>query len=234
MSVVPLNEVWVDANFKEGQLRNLRIGQPVDAAGRRLRQEGRLPRQGRGPRRRHRRGVRAAAGAERHRQLDQGRAARAGAHRARPEGARRSIRCASACRWTRRSTSATTERPRARRRAAHARRRASHDHRVRLAATTRADAEVTKIIAANVRPAASSDAGRGARRRGAPRASAPPHRAQRAGHRRRALPWPRRRTASDAPAARGAAPAPQRRRDRAAAAAARSCSARSRCRWRRS
>ena len=29
MSVVPLNEVWVDANFKEVQLRNIRIGQPV-------------------------------------------------------------------------------------------------------------------------------------------------------------------------------------------------------------
>ena len=30
LSVVALNEVWVDANFKEGQLRNLRIGQPVE------------------------------------------------------------------------------------------------------------------------------------------------------------------------------------------------------------
>ena len=29
MSVVPLSDVWVDANFKEGQLRRLRIGQPV-------------------------------------------------------------------------------------------------------------------------------------------------------------------------------------------------------------
>lgn len=29
MSVVPLNEVWVDANFKEPQLAKLRIGQPV-------------------------------------------------------------------------------------------------------------------------------------------------------------------------------------------------------------
>ena len=29
MSVVPLNQVWVDANFKEVQLRNIRIGQPV-------------------------------------------------------------------------------------------------------------------------------------------------------------------------------------------------------------
>ncbi len=29
LSIVPLNEVWVDANFKEVQLRNMRIGQPV-------------------------------------------------------------------------------------------------------------------------------------------------------------------------------------------------------------
>jgi membrane fusion protein (multidrug efflux system) len=29
MVVVPLNNVWVDANFKEGQLRDMRIGQPV-------------------------------------------------------------------------------------------------------------------------------------------------------------------------------------------------------------
>jgi membrane fusion protein, multidrug efflux system len=29
MSVVPLNQVWVDANFKESQLDSMRIGQPV-------------------------------------------------------------------------------------------------------------------------------------------------------------------------------------------------------------
>ena len=29
MAVVPLNEVWVDANFKESQLANIRIGQPA-------------------------------------------------------------------------------------------------------------------------------------------------------------------------------------------------------------
>lgn len=29
MTVIPLRDVWLDANFKEGQLRNLRIGQPV-------------------------------------------------------------------------------------------------------------------------------------------------------------------------------------------------------------
>jgi membrane fusion protein (multidrug efflux system) len=30
MAIVPLNAVWVDANFKEGQLRHIRIGQPVE------------------------------------------------------------------------------------------------------------------------------------------------------------------------------------------------------------
>lgn len=29
MSVVPLDSLWVDANFKEGQLKKLRVGQPV-------------------------------------------------------------------------------------------------------------------------------------------------------------------------------------------------------------
>lgn len=29
MSVIPLNQVWVDANFKEVQLRKIRLGQPV-------------------------------------------------------------------------------------------------------------------------------------------------------------------------------------------------------------
>ncbi|MBV4534045.1 HlyD family efflux transporter periplasmic adaptor subunit [Pseudomonas sp. SWRI107] len=30
MAVIPLDEVWVDANFKETQLRQMRIGQPVE------------------------------------------------------------------------------------------------------------------------------------------------------------------------------------------------------------
>ncbi|AMA45766.1 HlyD family efflux transporter periplasmic adaptor subunit [Pseudomonas monteilii] len=30
MAVIPLDEVWIDANFKETQLRDMRIGQPVD------------------------------------------------------------------------------------------------------------------------------------------------------------------------------------------------------------
>jgi membrane fusion protein (multidrug efflux system) len=29
MSIIPLNQVWVDANFKENQLRKIRLGQPV-------------------------------------------------------------------------------------------------------------------------------------------------------------------------------------------------------------
>jgi len=29
MAVVPLDTVWIDANFKEGQLEYMRIGQPV-------------------------------------------------------------------------------------------------------------------------------------------------------------------------------------------------------------
>lgn len=29
MTVVPLDRVWVEANFKEGQLRKMRVGQPV-------------------------------------------------------------------------------------------------------------------------------------------------------------------------------------------------------------
>jgi membrane fusion protein (multidrug efflux system) len=29
LSIIPLQDVWLDANFKEGQLRNLRLGQPA-------------------------------------------------------------------------------------------------------------------------------------------------------------------------------------------------------------
>src|SRR6266581_2865505 len=46
MTVVPLDQVWVDANFKEGQLANLRAGQPVrllaDAYGRAVKYRGQL------------------------------------------------------------------------------------------------------------------------------------------------------------------------------------------------
>jgi membrane fusion protein (multidrug efflux system) len=46
MAIVPLNGVWVDANFKEGQLRHMRVGQPVtltsDVYGRGARYHGRI------------------------------------------------------------------------------------------------------------------------------------------------------------------------------------------------
>jgi len=46
MSVVPLDQVWVDANFKEPQLAQMRIGQPVvltsDLYGRGVRYDGRI------------------------------------------------------------------------------------------------------------------------------------------------------------------------------------------------
>jgi len=46
MSIVPLDQVWVDANFKEVQLRKIRIGQPVkltaDLYGKRVEYTGRV------------------------------------------------------------------------------------------------------------------------------------------------------------------------------------------------
>src|SRR4029453_393705 len=52
LSVIALKDVWVDANFKEGQLRNLRIGQPVelvaDVYGKKVEYHGRV--EGRGAR----------------------------------------------------------------------------------------------------------------------------------------------------------------------------------------
>ncbi len=44
MSIIPLNQLWVDANFKEIQLRTIRIGQPVtltaDLYGKRMEYKG--------------------------------------------------------------------------------------------------------------------------------------------------------------------------------------------------
>ena len=44
MSIIALNQLWVDANFKESQLRNIRIGQPVtltaDVYGKRVEYKG--------------------------------------------------------------------------------------------------------------------------------------------------------------------------------------------------
>ncbi len=46
MSIVPLNQVWVDANFKEVQLRNIRLGQPVkltaDVYGKKVEYDGKV------------------------------------------------------------------------------------------------------------------------------------------------------------------------------------------------
>src|SRR5690606_22266359 len=46
MAVVPLQQVWVDANFKEVQLRHLRLGQPAeltaDVYGKTVRYSGRV------------------------------------------------------------------------------------------------------------------------------------------------------------------------------------------------
>ncbi len=46
MSVIALNQVWVEANFKESQLKNLRIGQPVtleaDVYGKKVEYEGKI------------------------------------------------------------------------------------------------------------------------------------------------------------------------------------------------
>ena len=46
MSLIPLDKVWVEANFKEAQLRRMRIGQPVtlrsDAYGSKVEYRGRI------------------------------------------------------------------------------------------------------------------------------------------------------------------------------------------------
>ena len=98
MIVVPIQAAYVDANFKEVQLAKVRPGQPVDADLRSLWRRCRLPRPRGRLLRRHRRGLRRRPGAERHRQLDQGGAAPAGAHRARSAANLPRTRCGSACR----------------------------------------------------------------------------------------------------------------------------------------
>ena len=88
LTIVPLHDLWIDANFKEVQLAHIRIDQPVevttDLYGGDVVYHGRVE------------GLAAGTGgafallprAERVGQLDQGRAARAGAHQARSEGSR--------------------------------------------------------------------------------------------------------------------------------------------------
>ena len=100
MTIVPVGSVYVDANFKEGQLDAVRPGQPVSSCRDLYGERRGVPRPGRRLRRRHRLGLRPDPGAERDRQLDQGRPAPAGAHRARSRRNSPRIRCGSAFRWT--------------------------------------------------------------------------------------------------------------------------------------
>ena len=83
LAVVPLEDVWVVANYKENQLRRIRPGQPaivaVDAYGGRE-YRGKVESIAAGDRR----ALQHPAARERERQLREGRAARAGQDRARP------------------------------------------------------------------------------------------------------------------------------------------------------
>ena len=97
VSVIPASGLWVDANFKEDQLTRM--------ARRRRSQRGRrraarpcVPRPCRQRGTRHRRGLQRHPGRERHRQLHQDRAARAGARRARRRRRRNCACCGRACR----------------------------------------------------------------------------------------------------------------------------------------
>lgn len=80
MALVPLETVWLDANFKETQLPDVRIGQPAEVEIGFLWQQRDFPRPGVGPRTRHGLGIRPAAPTERHRQLGEDRAAPASSH----------------------------------------------------------------------------------------------------------------------------------------------------------
>ncbi len=53
MAVIPLDQLWIDANFKETQLRDMRIGQPVDIVADLVRQRREVQRHRRQPGRRH-------------------------------------------------------------------------------------------------------------------------------------------------------------------------------------
>ena len=232
------SDVWVDANFKEGQLRNLRIGQPVkldaDVYGEKVEYHGRIDGLGAGT---------GAAFALLPAQNATGNWIKVVQRvpvrdRARSRRKWPSIRCASACRWTPRSTCANTdgrmladalaarlagEDRELRRGPGRGRRRRAADHRRQPRPRRAGRASPPRR---GRRPA------RGADRRRArwpgPRPPPPPtderarrHRAGRSGAASRRHPRrrPRRR---------------RRRRGRAAAAdrQRRSCSARSRCRWR--
>ncbi len=106
MSVIALNQVWVEANFKESQLKNLRIGQPVTleatCTARRSNTAARSKASARAPARRSRCCRRRTLLATGSRWCSACRCASSSIRRNSP-----SIRCASACRWTPRWTSTT-------------------------------------------------------------------------------------------------------------------------------
>jgi membrane fusion protein (multidrug efflux system) len=108
MSIVPLNQLWVDANFKEVQLRNIRIDQPVkltaDVYGKKVEYTARSRAWAWAPAARLRCCPRRTPPATGSRWCS----ACPCASRSTPSSSR-PTRCASACRWTPRSTS----RPRA-------------------------------------------------------------------------------------------------------------------------
>ena len=95
LTVVPSSGLWIDANFKEDQLKKMRVGDECRRRSRRIEQAD--SRRGGEPRAGHRRDLQRAARGKRHRQLHEDRAARAGA-RARSM-CRRTCKacCAPAC-----------------------------------------------------------------------------------------------------------------------------------------
>ena len=88
MAVVPLDDIWVTANFKETQLNRMKPGQrvrfSVDAYGKEY------TRQDRQRRRRQRFAIQPAASRKRDRELREGGAAHSGSHQPRPRPERRS------------------------------------------------------------------------------------------------------------------------------------------------
>ena len=97
MAVVPLPQVYVVANFKETQLEQHAAG-PAGRDRRRRLSEPQADRHGRELRAGERRRVQPAAAGERHRQLHQGGAAGAGAHRRAERTTRSPACCGRACR----------------------------------------------------------------------------------------------------------------------------------------
>ena len=88
LMLVPLQDVWVTANFKETQLADVHTGQKAEVKADLERQDLLGPR--RFDRRRHRHAHELAAARERHRQLRQGGAENSGEDRARSDSGRES------------------------------------------------------------------------------------------------------------------------------------------------